>query len=100
MDIEVTIITSNISTNMRDVFIPLPSRRWISQYVNLSAGLYSILPGLASRPPKVGFAPSKSMILALLALENSVYIDSEGFWGGRRARRETSRFSWIGLPCW
>ena len=34
MDIDVIIITSIISTNMRDVFIPLPSRRWSFQYVN------------------------------------------------------------------
>jgi hypothetical protein len=37
MDIEVTIITSIISTNMRDVFIPLPSRRWSLQYVSFSS---------------------------------------------------------------
>jgi hypothetical protein len=37
MDIEVTIITSIISTNMRDVFIPLPSRRWSLQYVGSSS---------------------------------------------------------------
>ena len=37
MDIEVTIITSIISTNMRDVFIPLPSRRWRLQYVSFSS---------------------------------------------------------------
>ena len=37
MDIEVTIITSIISTNIRDVFIPLPSRRWSLQYVSSSS---------------------------------------------------------------
>ncbi len=47
MDIDVTIITSNINTNMRDVFIPLPSRRWISQYLKSSSRIIFYSPGFS-----------------------------------------------------
>src|SRR5215210_3571763 len=45
MDIDVTIITSSISTNIRDVFIPLLSRRWIYQYVKSSSRIIFYSPG-------------------------------------------------------
>lgn len=55
MDIDVTIITSIISTNIRDVFITLPSRRWISQYVKSSSRIifYSLGAGRTSSESRI-----------------------------------------------
>ena len=58
MDIDATIITSSISTNMRDVFISLPSRRWISQYVKSFSRIIFY-------PPGSSLTSSESMIRTL-----------------------------------
>jgi hypothetical protein len=59
MDIDVTIITSSVSMNIRDVFIPLPSRHWSLQYVSFSSRIIFYSPVLSR-------TSSKSTIRALL----------------------------------
>ncbi len=100
MDIDVTIITSSISTNMRDVFIPLPSHRWSLQYVDSFSHIIFY-------PPEFSPASSKSTIRTLQKYDfyhanvgKSWYVSRAKGLGEVSYLSRNSCFYWLGLPCW
>ena len=98
MDIEVTIITSIISTNMRDVLITLPSRRWSLQYVSSSSRIIFYSPTFSLTSSKSTICTHQKYDSYLAIVGKHRYVTAAKGWGRLRACRETSCFYWIRLP--